>query len=90
MPIILPQVLICVPLGVLRTKRLFPKVEANLNIQGLGHVLGLAGELAVSTRQGGTDGRNSQHGRKSGFQCLQLFKPGMSQQSLLYQPPALM
>lgn len=46
---------------------LLPKMKAKLIIQSLGHVLGLARELAVRTRQGGTDGRNSQHGRKPGL-----------------------
>jgi len=67
MPLILPQVLICVLLIVLSTKHLLPKMEAKLNIWVLGHVLGLARELAVSTMCGGTDGRNSQHGRKPGL-----------------------
>lgn len=88
MPIILLQVLICVVLSVLSMKYLLPKMEAKVNIQGLGHVLGLARELAASTRRGGTDGRNSQHRRKSGLQCLQLFKPGVQQSPLLYQPSA--
>lgn len=51
---------------------LLSKMEVKSNIQGLGHDLGLARELAVSTRQEGTDGRNSQLGRKSELQCLQL------------------
>lgn len=76
-----PSINFCVP-ECCKHETLLSKMEAKLNIEGLGHDLGLAREVAVSTRQEGTDGRNSQPGRNSELQCLQLSKPGGRQQPL--------
>lgn len=64
---------------------LLPKMEAKWNIQGLGHDLGPAREPPASTRQEGTDGRNSQPGRKWELQSRELPKAAAT----AYQPPAL-
>lgn len=77
----IPGINFCVP-ECCKHETLLSKMESQSNIEGLGRNLGLAREVAVSTRQEGTDGRNSQPGRNSELQCLQLSKPGRQQQPL--------